>query len=1401
MCYELENSDGREFGDPRSGRDDPDTRQKGEREMRRDRGCGRCWAIRLVRSAVAVVAWVSVGLSPSLAADPGLDQVGDVLRGKRVLLTTDDLVVVDSAWSSTYSTTQKEALLYTANGSVTSEASVTVRAATCGVDAAASGANKPFPQQVQTARMLDRAHDVVVSIIASNNAFGDGCQGDSNLQVKVMDTTSNELVASAFYSMANLDYLVSVVDDFDRDGLDDVLVMNGDKAFVVSAPSAGSTIPRSGPSVSTGAARTPMGEPVVGDFNADGLSDVAWPAATVSSGSPQGSATKVHFATVCPGSVSGTVCSGRSRFEIVLDPLSSQTIQLQSTPIVFESQIPCSATTSGTTSTTVYPLMALAAGDFTGSDRDSLFVVYSTVSYQDCAQNTGLRAATYSFDSAMRPTPMTTKNLGGTGFGIIQGLYAKAARLNWFGGQDQVVIAFGGATLGFDNSFYQFSETHVSVITFDGSLGMTTHDTKRTLTSRSDTVALLRGLAVGRFADLPSNATSADFNPQIAVLMIPTDASHACTSGGTHTSYLDVYTLDATAANYTPSLAHTYRPCLGYNPTTTAFAAGQILYSFQGWNTGGSLLRSGDLQGRSVRVGQPLILRESSHSQPLLILGAPPSHVDYVQPAGSSSTRPAIINFSALPPTYTASFALESQTSSQGSNTQTTSYSHAKAVTEGGGLKLLDIPVAGSVLGTTSQTTTNTYESDVADEYDTYSSTTFDISASTEASDNVWFNSTSFNAYYYPVLGQTVCAGDTTSCASSDRVPLLAAFSGPGETRMLSIAGELLEWYQPIEEPLQVFSYPWSEQQLLQRIPQAEVLSQPLAFFTDSVDVSESVQWSSGQGQGTTASSTSTHSVDSSRSITAGSPDLTQQEGSGGQFVDALAYSSSTSMSTLNTNVTITGASAGVTIEKPGTFASPAQYAYMVAPYILGQDVSQGTLQDIPTDTDVSTSGTLQVAYVADPTDGNAGSWWRSSPYAQHFDVALNHPVRWDMVATSPSSSQGAECLLVETNGFAVSCARLNEPDSGDLWNSEFYWMRGLLVTVGGTGGPQRTQAQAGERVYLTARVYNYSLKAMPSDSRVRVRFYRQPWDTSTGEPDGDSVLIAENSLDPIPPFNSTTNPTVANWVLTSASFDTTDLGGSSMIFWVVVWAEDANGNLLSELVGHGLASKPGTLRSIADVPLESSSYVYQLLPRTTSFSNNAGFLRLPFFVEPATSNRASAQRAQRNSAGGGLRVERLHSVPLVAPYGEKVSLRARVHSNGDQREGVTVIFYEGDPDHGGRAIDVEMLGRVSSDRPHHVRVPYRSRTCGAHEVVVVVDRGLDEEARDTIDVVTDCSSPLPTPTTTPTVSATASPTGPASASGGDGCAITAVQGNATPSPWVAFWCLGILIVVRRSPC
>jgi hypothetical protein len=363
----------------------------------------------------------------------------------------------------------------------------------------------------------------------------------------------------------------------------------------------------------------------------------------------------------------------------------------------------------------------------------------------------------------------------------------------------------------------------------------------------------------------------------------------------------------------------------------------------------------------------------------------------------------------------------------------------------------------------------------------------------------------------------------------------------------------------------------------------------------------------------------------------------------------------------------IAGGSSGVQIVKPDTFANPRLYAYLVAPYILGEAASSDTVQDISTGTDVSTTGALQVAYVADPTDDNAGSWWAGSPYSQYVDLALNHPARWQLsYASQDTSVQGAECLI-NSDHFTVSCVQLNDPDPSDLWNSEFYWMRGCSLRFGGNGRARNARKPPRANRYSSRLGCTITAEG-PAQRCDRARPFL-PAAVGHQHPVGDRRQRADRRerARSDPPVQFLHRFHGVNWVLTSASFDSTDLSDTSMIFWVVVWAEDGSGDLIAELPGHGLASLPGTLHGIADAPLEQVTYMYQGEQLTSSFSNNVGYFHLAFYVAPASESATAAQAATARAAADealrpprpdrhALRLQALSDLPIVAPLGRKVS-------------------------------------------------------------------------------------------------------------------------------------------------
>ena len=140
-------------------------------------------------------------------------------------------------------------------------------------------------------------------------------------------------------------------------------------------------------------------------------------------------------------------------------------------------------------------------------------------------------------------------------------------------------------------------------------------------------------------------------------------------------------------------------------------------------------------------------------------------------------------------------------------------------------------------------------------------------------------------------------------------------------------------------------------------------------------------------------------------------------------------------------------------------------------------------------------------------------------------DVALNHPSRW--VITNPGLTDPGpdNCRPVSSNSSQMDCVALAESRPGNPWVSTFHFMRSFFITSAQNSGkgPQLRSAKAGDTLALLARVYNYSLKAMPADAMVYVRFYAQRWNAGNQMPLGDSVLIGEDKLSPIPPSAPTT--------------------------------------------------------------------------------------------------------------------------------------------------------------------------------------------------------------------------------------------------------------------------------------
>jgi hypothetical protein len=533
-----------------------------------------------------------------------------------------------------------------------------------------------------------------------------------------------------------------------------------------------------------------------------------------------------------------------------------------------------------------------------------------------------------------------------------------------------------------------------------------------------------------------------------------------------------------------------------------------------------------------------------------------------------------------------------------------------------------------------------------------------------------------------------------------------------------TVPGNTTEWYQPPWEPGNVLSYPGNFQQLQAIEPDLDQLSNNNIFTTDQTVFRERTTWSKDSTKSLSTSFDQNYSFNDTLSVSASTNEIFASASVKG----TLSLSGSFGFSNLHTSVTTLGNSTGIGVQKPGTFASPPDYQYHVTPFIFGQQRPAGVVNDIPLSTDVTTFGVLQTAFVVDPLSGDAGGWWRQA-YTLAPDVALNHPTRWSVgLASGSNNPNNGTCLSISAGSSDIDCASLSPSDANDPWLSDFHTMRGLFITGAEAGGkgPQLDTATAGDQLLLQARVYNYSLVPKPAGTTVHTRFYGSRWNNNDDTPIGPSFLIGESVTGPIPAFN--TDTANLNWQLVAIPkpFDTTDFADQYLVFWVIVWMEDGNGNLVGEIPGHGLTAVPGPLTQFADVA-----------PFEETYDNNVGFYKSAFYVFPKPSGSLAAKKKPASDKPGSKQPEPAFrmTAPTVSVHkvgrGERIVVDLSLVT-GDQPidGGTTVRFYDGDPAKGGKAFDLERIPYLRARDAYRVSVPFASDTCGPHPLFVAAARG-----------------------------------------------------------------------------
>ena len=718
-----------------------------------------------------------------------------------------------------------------------------------------------------------------------------------------------------------------------------------------------------------------------------------------------------------------------------------------------------------------------------------------------------------------------------------------------------------------------------------------------------------------------------------------------------------------------------------------------------------------DLQGRSYVLGPPSKVVISESAQPSVIVATPPMHVDYITSVDGKG--PQVLNLSAIPDGFYTTYETTSSEGNESSTTNTASWGFGAMVKVGASLEIGSVENGFGAKVSAAYSAAQQTKQVVETERGSYRSKDFSLRLQTKFSDHVWFTENRFNIYIYPVIGKTVCPADVGDNCPEPK-PLTIQFSVPDDTKYNDIDADLIPWYQPPWEPGNVLSYPATYALLQQSVSvPLQKLSEDSTWRTDGSIREEQTTWTQQSTEGSSASFDQNYSTETELSVAGAC--------CGGLVTGSVSaelnLSGSTGFSDLNKAVATLGKSTGIGIHKPGTFLTPFNYNYEVTPYIFGEQPPASKGDNTPSSADVQTSGMLRTAFVADPLATLSGGWWKQT-YSGAPDVALNHPVRWDIVSTSLETPIPSNCRQSGSSSSTMDCADLQPRYPNNPFVSPFHIMRGFFITGASDSekkGPQLSTAKAGDQLTLQTRVYNYSLAPMPAGSQVHVRFYAQPWNQNTHKAIGDSVLVnnADVVLNPIPPFSDGPGA-LLNWTLASTTFDTTPYANQYLTFWVVVWMEDSSGNLVPELSGHGLKAVPGTLKSIADIETETEKY-----------SNNVGFYNSEFYVFPSE---PALNAGSLEGEPAAINVGKIQLTATRALAGQVIDVSALLSATGNSASGLTAVFYDGDPQNGGTAFGLERSPYIAQDGTYQVLASYRAHTCGTHQLFIVVGQGTPGE-------------------------------------------------------------------------
>ena len=724
-----------------------------------------------------------------------------------------------------------------------------------------------------------------------------------------------------------------------------------------------------------------------------------------------------------------------------------------------------------------------------------------------------------------------------------------------------------------------------------------------------------------------------------------------------------------------------------------------IYYTWEGGALGGQIATAviaTDNDGDTYRLGTPAHIVLEGLISLDYVIQEPPKHVDYL-PVGPDG-KWNIINISAWDD-FIVELEDDSEVSVETTAEDTSSWSMGGSVKVDSGATVSegfgDIGKASESIDVKAKVGYD-YDAHESSYNSQYGSRSVSYSNQTNIDDNVHAKIQTLDIWRYPIYALMTDDGKKHGFQE-------IILPGPYSIISAGAGKDHGDWYQPAHQNRNILSYPHFVAEhtnfkppdlgyftLPDKTQVHDIMNEGATHYWDGNKQTIKVAWTEKAGSGETKSYN--HTLSSSLDITVGEKAKVEFFGDGVKehtsvtvsFHDSVSWGGSKTEKAENSK------SRGVTIEIPAQTGEQQGYAFQSAIYI-----SSG-------------GGTFKVAHATDPQGGQGSDWWKQY-YGGKPDPALSLPNRFEH-HTQDDTHRFEYWTLIEDytrkkmRGFSMHYSKQN-PISGS------YDVIGASPVDG-------------DVVKLRAKVYNYSLYQDTGD--FTVRFYGIVVDKLANEV-GDPFFIGEvrTSLDAIarPDGDSYTYEGQEPMKEVSVDWDTT--GRSDTVidgidyntyrFYVVVdeddevkneiheW-KDADGNKLVH--GNNEGYWPWK-NAIQIVPEDSTP------------------IGIDISIQPPS---------LAIKTDSGLKTQGIGSIAVSA--GRLYELRVKIVSDGDQPLYRYALFYDGDPQNGGRVFSSQRVFGLT-ERDNYIWTEWTPKEPGDYELwAVVLEDSNDPEPGNNSDMI-----------------------------------------------------------------